>query len=106
MKSAIKILSVAAVLLALGGCVYPDYGYVRSDGYYGDAYYGTYYGPYGGYSPYYYGSGYYGPAFGLGVIYSSGSRGFHGRGYHGRGGFRGGYRGGYRGGFRGGRSHR
>lgn len=89
MKSAIKILVLAAALLALGGCVYPDYGYVRSDGYYGDAYYGSYYGPYSDYYYPYYGPGYYGPAFGLGVIFSDGShRGFRGRGgFHGHGGF-------------------
>ncbi|HEY0230851.1 MAG TPA: hypothetical protein VGC55_06350 [Dokdonella sp.] len=71
---------LAVVLLALGGCVYgPDYGYVRGDGYSGDAYYGTqYYGGSGYYDndPWgYYG---YGPGIGLGFYYDD----YHHRHYY------------------------
>ena len=84
------IVLLAATMLA--GCVYgPDYGYVRSDGYYGDAYYGSsyyypyYYGSYGYYSPYYYGY----PSVGVSLYYSNRfhhrNGGFRGRGNWGRG---------------------
>lgn len=66
MKTWIKSAIALPALLALGGCVYgPDYGYVRGDGYYGDAYYGApvYYDDYS-YGPGYYG-GYYGPSLGF-----------------------------------------
>jgi hypothetical protein len=71
MKTWIKSAIALPALLALGGCVYgPDYGYVRGDGYYGDAYYGApvYYDDYS-YGPGYYG-GYYGPS--LGFYYNDG----------------------------------
>lgn len=79
MKTLFKLGIAMTAVLALGGCVYgPDYGYVRGDGYYGDAYYGAapvyydYYGP--GYS--YYGPGYYyGPSIGLGFYYDDYGRG-------------------------------
>ncbi len=64
MKTALKFVVSATLLLLLAGCVYEP-GYVRSDGYYGgDAYYGTTYYDDGYYaSPYYsYGYGYY-PSF-------------------------------------------
>ncbi|MEP7098291.1 MAG: hypothetical protein ABI748_11550 [Dokdonella sp.] len=68
-RSAIVLIAVAA----LGGCVYgPGYGYVRSDGYNGDAYYGNSYSypPYdNGYSGYYPGYYGYGPSFGLDLSY-------------------------------------
>jgi hypothetical protein len=71
MKFALKIGILGAALLAGSGCVYePGYGYVRGDGYNGDAYYGAaydsgpdYYGYGNGYGPGYYG---YGPTLGLG----------------------------------------
>ena len=50
MKAGLATILLLAVLM-LGGCVYGPYGYVRGDGYYGDAYYG-----YGSSYPYY---GYY-----------------------------------------------
>ena len=107
---AIKSGFVLTALVALAGCAYgPGYGYVRGDGYYGDAYYGEAYdrGPayynngYYGYAPggYYGGPAYYGygPSFGLGLYYGgyrhhdrdrrggNYSRG-QGGGYDGRGG--------------------
>ncbi|MBN8726164.1 MAG: hypothetical protein J0H15_00470 [Xanthomonadales bacterium] len=77
MLKSFRILLAAGLLALLGGCVYgPDYGYVRADGYYGDAWYGSggYYGPsyysYGWYTPsYYYGYpryGYWGGYYGSG----------------------------------------
>ncbi|MEP7042052.1 MAG: hypothetical protein ABI843_03255 [Dokdonella sp.] len=73
---------LAATLLALGGCVYgPGYGYVRGDGYSGDAYYGTEYyrGPaYYDNDPFGYSYYGYGPTFGLGFYYD----GYHHRHYY------------------------
>ena len=103
MKTVLKTGLIAGLLL-LAGCYY-DPGYVRSDGYYGDAYYGTttyedgYYGGY--YSPAYsYGPGYYdpyywGPAFGLGIYYSDHGH-YHGHGHwNGNGGHHGSWSGGH-----------
>jgi hypothetical protein len=81
MKLVIRSMVLVGALALLAGCVYgPGYGYVRSDGYNGDAYYGVS-------SPYYY-DGYYGgwccgPALGIGVYGD----------YYYRGGYRGGHRG-------------
>ena len=94
MRPVMRILLPIAATVMLGGCVYgPDYGYVRGDGYYGDAYYGTSYSSgqgYYGYDPgYFYGYGpgyYYGPSIGF----------YYGHGYR-RGPWRGRY-GGWNGG--------
>lgn len=119
MKSAIKRslsgLALIVLMSLLSGCyIAPDYSYVRSNGYAGDAYYGS--GPsvvYNGYYPYGYGGygypygygyygGYYGCCYGPGVIVGGGwyGRGGHywrggdwhggGGGWHGRGGWSGG----------------
>ncbi len=87
MRYFLRLLAGVAVL-ALAGCVYPGYSYVRGDygsGYYtGDAYYYD-----GGYATpaYYYGGygccGWYGPSVNIGI-------GYYGGGYYHRG-----YRGGY-----------
>jgi hypothetical protein len=75
MRNIPKIL-IGIAILALAGCVYPDYSYVRGDGggyYSGDAYYYD-----GGYAPAYYydgGYGYYGPSVDIGL-------GYYGGGYH------------------------
>lgn len=82
---------IGVAVLALAGCVYPGYTYVRggyAGGYYtGDAYYYD-----EGYAPaYYYGDygccGWYGPSVNIGV-------GYYGGGYYHRGGYHG-YRGRY-----------
>lgn len=90
MRKFLKILTGVAVL-ALAGCVYPGYTYVRGGyqgGYYtGDAYYydDGYYAPgydYGGYGC----CGWYGPSVNIGVgdygdgHYHHGYRGDHDRG--------------------------
>ena len=108
MRNFLGIL-IGVAVLALAGCVYPGYTYVRGGygGYYtGDAYY--YDDAYA--APYYYGGygygccGWYGPSVNIGV-------GYYGGGYY-RHGYRGDYRGrgwsGHapRGGWRGGESHR
>lgn len=87
MRKFLRILT-GVTILALTGCVYPGYTYVRGGygGYYaGDAYYyGDVYAPaydYGGYGC----CGWYGPSVNIGV------------GYYGGGYYRRGYRGGYRG---------
>jgi hypothetical protein len=90
MRNFLRVL-IGVAVLALAGCVYPDYSYVRggyTGGYYtGNAYYyDDAYPP-----PYYYGGGYgccgwYGPSVNIGVGYYGGGyyhRGY--RGYHGRG---------------------
>ncbi|HWG66684.1 MAG TPA: hypothetical protein VN662_04635 [Rhodanobacteraceae bacterium] len=90
MRNFPRILIVVAVL-ALAGCVYPGYSYVR--GGYGGAYYtGNAYYDDDVYAPppaYYYGGygccGWYGPSVSVGV------------GYYGGDHYRHGYRGGYRG---------
>lgn len=90
MRNFPRILIVVAVL-ALAGCVYPGYSYVRGGyggGYYtGDAYY--YDDVYAPPPAYYYGGygccGWYGPSVSVGV------------GYYGGDYYRHGYRGGYRG---------
>lgn len=79
MRHFLKI-PVGLAVLALAGCVYPGYTYVRGDygsGYYtGDAYYydGGYYA-----APYYYGGygccGWYGPSVNIGI-------GYYGGGYY------------------------
>ena len=93
MKPALRWMLAGLSGMSLAGCVYyPDYGYVRGDGYgstgsvyyettpYPDGYYGGYYGPayYGpyGYSPW---SGYY--SIGIGVHH--GHDGHHGHGWGG-----------------------
>jgi hypothetical protein len=92
MKLAIRVAIASIALAALGGCVYdPGYGYVRGDGYYGDAYYGTApayydYGPGYGYGYGY--PGYYGPSFSLGLNYGGYYR--H-RGGYGHGHWQGGH---------------
>ncbi|NCT68162.1 MAG: hypothetical protein GXC76_11070 [Rhodanobacteraceae bacterium] len=88
MKAGLATILLLAVLM-LGGCVYGPYGYVRGDGYYGDAFYG--YGssyPYYGYYDYYGYYPYYGhPSIGLGFYYGDRFHGHRGgRGYEGRGG--------------------
>jgi hypothetical protein len=88
MKRSLKAGLLAAFIIALSGCVY-DPGYVRHDGYYGDAYGDAYYGAAYGRSPamyydaydwpgYYYGYG-YGPTFGFGLRYHDYRRGHY---YH------------------------
>ena len=85
---------IGIAVLALAGCVYPDYGYVRGDygsGYYtGNAYYydggyaapAYYYGGYGGYGC----CGWYGPSVNVGIGYYGGGYYRHGyRGYYGHG---------------------
>jgi hypothetical protein len=97
------VVVVSASLLS--GCyIAPGYSYVQSNGYVGDAYYGT--APavvYGGYYPYGYGYypygyyGYYGCCYGPGVIVGGGWyggrywRGNPGGGWHGHGGWSGGH---------------
>lgn len=89
MKSAVRWMLAGLLGLPLAGCVYyPDYGYVRGDGYgasgavyyesapYYDGYYSGYYRPYG-YSPYYW-PGYYS----IGIDYYDGHRGSWGHGGH------------------------
>ncbi len=96
MKSLSRIGLALVLFAGVSGCVYdPGYSYVRPDGYYGDAYYGTRYAPayydYGyGYAPGYY--GYYGyayPAIGFGLRYSDryyrGGRYDRGHDYRGHG---------------------
>jgi hypothetical protein len=75
MKLALKTGILTAALFLLGGCVYePGYGYVRSDGYRGDVYYGTAYDSRPVYYDYeydYWPGYYYGPALGLGFYYDN-----------------------------------
>lgn len=91
MRKFMRIL-IGIAVLALAGCVYPGYSYVRggdAGGYYtGNAYYyDDAYPP-----PYYYGGGYgygccgwYGPSVNIGVgYYGRGYRGSHGSGWGGR----------------------
>lgn len=60
MKRMLAGLALVLATAALSGCYYdPDYSYVRSNGYQGDAYYGE--GPAVIYEPDY--SGYYGPGY-------------------------------------------
>lgn len=96
MKPALRWMLAGLLGLPLAGCVYyPDYGYVRGDGYgsagtvyyetgpYHDDYYGGYYGSYYrpyGYSPYGW-PGYY--SIGIGVY--DGHHGHHGWRDHDRG---------------------
>lgn len=84
---------IGVAVLALAGCVYPGYSYVRGDAYAGGYYTGN---PYYYDDGYYYGPGYgccdYGPTVSLGIGYYGG---YYGRGYRGYRGHRGGY---YRGG--------
>ena len=87
MRNILK-LSIVVATLALAGCVYPGYSYVRG-GYGGGYYSGDAYGYYGGgyYAPAYpgyYDDGccYYGPSVGIDL-------GYYDRGYR---GYRGGYR--------------
>jgi uncharacterized membrane protein YgcG len=104
MKSAIKRVLAVLVLVGitglLSGCyIAPGYSYVQSNGYVGDAYYGTAPAVAYGY-PYYYGYpygyyGYYGCCYGPGVVV--GGYWYGGRYYRGRGGWSGG-RGGWSGG--------
>lgn len=76
---------IGAAALALAGCVYPGYTYVRGGGYgsyySGDAYY--YDNAYA--TPYYYGGygccDWYGPSVNIGVGYYGG--GYYRHGYHG-----------------------
>lgn len=93
MKSALRWMFAALLGVPLAGCVYyPDYGYVRGDGYgasgavyyesapYYDGYYGGHYSGYHrpyGYSPYYW-PGYYS----IGIDYYDGHRGSWGHGGH------------------------
>jgi len=86
MRKFLRIL-IGVAVLALAGCVYPGYTYVRggyAGGYYtGDAYYYD-----EGYAPaYYYGGygccGWYGPSVNIGVGYYGG--GYYHRGYRGHG---------------------
>ena len=85
MKPAMRWMLAGLLGVPLAGCVYyPDYGYVRGDGYgasgavyyesapYHDGYYGSYYGGY--YPPYGY-SPYYWPSYSIGVHYYDGHRG-------------------------------
>ena len=94
MRKFLRIL-IAVAVLALAGCVYPGYTYVRGGygGYYaGDAYY--YDDAYS--APYYYGGygccGWYGPSVNIGVGYYGGGyyrhehRGYRGRGWSGHSG--------------------
>lgn len=96
--SAMRWMLAALLGLPLAGCVYyPDYGYVRGDGYgasgtvyyesapyYDSYYYGGYYSGY--YRPYGY-SSYYWPAYySIGIDYHDGHRGSWGHGGHHRGG--------------------
>jgi hypothetical protein len=111
MKFAIKRVLAGVVLAGLmgllSGCyVAPGYSYVQSNGYAGDAYYGSaptvVYGggyPYYGYYGYPYGYYGYGCCYGPGVIVGGGWYGGH---YYRGGYYRGGYRGGYSGGYHGG----
>src|SRR6185437_1241651 len=89
MRKFLRIL-IGVAVLALAGCVYPGYTYVRggyAGGYYtGNAYY--YDDAYA--APYYYGGygwcGWYGPSVNIGVGYYGGGYYHHGyRGYRGRG---------------------
>lgn len=88
MRHFLRILTSIAVL-ALAGCVYPGYTYVRGD--YGNGYYTG--------NAYYYGDGYYAaPAYyygGYGCCGWYGSSVNIGIGYYGGGYYRHGYRGGY-----------
>jgi hypothetical protein len=94
MKRLLAVLSLMAATGMLSGCyIAPDYGYVQSNGYTGDVYYGTapaaVYG-YGYYAPWYYGYpyyGYYGCCWGPGVIVGGG---WYGGRYY-RGGYGGHY---------------
>lgn len=91
MRNLLRIL-VGVAILALAGCVYPGYTYVR--GGYGDAGPGGYYTG----NAYYYGDGYAQPYYygGYGCCYYAPSINI-GLGYYGGGYYRRGYRG-YRGG--------
>ncbi|RUL69588.1 hypothetical protein [Dyella choica] len=77
-KRVLACLTVAGLISLLSGCyVAPGYSYVQSNGYAGDAYYGS--GPAVVYDyPYGYPYGYYGGAWGYyGCCYG----GWYGRGY-------------------------
>lgn len=88
MRKFLRIL-IGVAVLALAGCAYPGYTYVRGGygGYYaGDAYYDD--DAYA--APYYYGDygccGWYGPSVNIGVGYYDGGHYHHGyRGDHDRG---------------------
>ena len=94
MKRLLAALALAASTAMLSGCyIQPDYGYVRGNGYAGDAYYGS--APVyssGYYAPYY---GYYGYGYGYGCCWAPGL--FWGGGWYGGRYYRGGYRGGWHG---------
>lgn len=108
MKRAMRWMVAGLLGMPLVGCLYyPDYGYVRGDGYgstggvyydtasYDSGYYGGYYsggyygGGYGGYGGYYqpygyspyYGSGYY--SIGIGLYDGHRGHGWHGGGHGG-----------------------
>lgn len=91
MRNFLRIL-IGIAVLALAGCVYPGYTYVRG-GYGGASYYtGTAYGYDDGYYvPAYYSGGYgccgwYGPSVNIGIGYYGGGYYRHGyRGYYGHG---------------------
>lgn len=82
-------ISIGIAILALAGCVYPGYTYVRGDyggGYYtGNVYYDDGYAPVYGYGDY--GCcGWYGPSVSIGLGYYGGGYYRHGyRGYYGHG---------------------
>lgn len=99
LKRVLAGLTLAGVTCLLSSCyVAPDYSYVRSNGYVGDAYYGSgpavvYDYPYYGYPYGYYGSwGYYGCCYGgrydHGRYWGHGGHDWHGggHGWHGGGG--------------------
>jgi len=92
MRPFLRIL-IGVAVLALAGCVYPGYTYVR-DGYAGGYYTGNAYYYDDAYAPAYYYDGYgccgwYGPSVNIGVgyydrgYYRHGYRGNHGRGWSG-----------------------
>ena len=92
MKPMLRWMMVALGCVSTAGCYYyPDYGYVRPDGYgtgihhgasYVESYYG--YGPYYGYGQYAPAYGHYGPYYWPGY-YSIDIDVHHGRGHDGRG---------------------
>lgn len=90
MRNILRIL-IGVVILALAGCVYPGYSYVRGD--YGGGYYTGNAYSYDEYAPPYYYDGYgccgwYEPSISIGLGYYGGYHGsYYGRGYrdyHGR----------------------
>jgi hypothetical protein len=95
-KRLLATLALVVLTGALSGCyIAPGYSYVQSNGYAGDAYYGSASAYYNGYYPYY-GYGYYpygyGYGYGWGCCYGPatvggwwGGRYYYGHGYYGHG---------------------